>query len=123
MKNFILAVSLATFGLFASLNASPAGQSGGKALFGKRCGGCHALDRDKEGPRLGGVWGRSAGSVGSFQYSDALRKSEIKWTSEALDQWLADPDSLVPNNNMAFHVEGAEERSQIIEYLKQQSGR
>src|SRR5258706_10462869 len=30
----------------------------GEAIFEKRCGGCHALDRDKEGPSLGGVYGR-----------------------------------------------------------------
>jgi len=36
-------------------------QANGKALFEKRCGGCHALDRDKEGPRLGGVYARALG--------------------------------------------------------------
>jgi len=39
----------------------------GKAVFDKRCGGCHAIDRDKEGPRLGGVVGRRAGSVAGFE--------------------------------------------------------
>src|SRR5580700_10566743 len=47
----------------------------GKELFEKRCGGCHALDRDKEGPRLGGVYGRAAASVPSFDYSAALKNS------------------------------------------------
>jgi cytochrome c len=94
-----------------------------KALFEKRCGGCHALDRDKEGPRLGGVYGRTAGSVGSFQYSDALKKSRVKWTEETLDKWLTDTEELVPNNDMTFHVEKADERSDIIAYLKQNSGK
>ena len=98
-------------------------QADGKALFEKRCGGCHALDRDKEGPRLGGVYGRTAGSVDSFQYSDALKKSKIKWTEETLDKWLTDTEKLVPNNDMTFHVEKADERSKIIAYLKQNSGR
>jgi len=90
----------------------------GKALFEKRCGGCHALDRDKEGPRLGGVYGRTAGTIESFQYSEALKKSGIKWTEENLDKWLADTEKLVPNNDMTFHVEKAGERSEIIAYLK-----
>ena len=90
----------------------------GKAVFEKRCGGCHGLDRDKEGPRLGGVYGRTAGAIDSFQYSEALKKSGIKWTSENLDIWLTDTEKLVPNNDMTFHVEKADERSAIIAYLK-----
>jgi cytochrome c len=95
--------------------------AGGKDLFAKRCGGCHALDRDKEGPRLGGVYGRVAGSLDSFAYSDALKKSKIEWNADTLDHWLTDTDKLVPNNDMTFHVEKAEERSAIIAYLKENS--
>ena len=95
----------------------------GKALFEKRCGGCHALDRDKEGPRLRGVYGRVAGSVDSFQYSDALKKSKITWTEETLDKWLTDTEKLVPENDMSFHVEKADERGEIIAFLKQSSGK
>jgi len=93
----------------------------GKEMFETRCGGCHALDRDKEGPRLHGVYGRVAGSVDSFQYSDALKKSKITWTDETLDQWLTDTEKLVPGNDMTFHVEKADERAEIIAYLKQNS--
>jgi cytochrome c len=99
---------------------SPASE---KELFEKRCGGCHALDRDKEGPQLHGVYGRAAGSIQSFQYSDALKKARIVWTEETLDRWLADTDKLVPNNDMTFHVEKAEERRAIIAYLKQNSSK
>jgi len=96
--------------------------AGGKDLFEKRCGGCHSLDRDKEGPRLGGVYGRAAASVDSFQYSEALKKSKITWTEPMLDKWLTDTEKLVPDNDMAFHVEKPDERSEIIAYLKQNSG-
>jgi cytochrome c len=95
----------------------------GKELFEKRCGGCHALDRDKEGPRLRGVHGRVAGSVDSFKYSDALKNSKITWTDEKLDKWLTDTEKLVPDNDMTFHVEKPDERSEIISYLKQNSGK
>ena len=93
----------------------------GRELFEKRCGGCHALDRDKEGPRLGGVYGRSAASIATFEYSAGLRQSKIKWTEETLDKWLINPDKLVPDNDMTFHVESADERREIIAYLKQSS--
>jgi cytochrome c len=95
----------------------------GKQLFEKRCGGCHALDRDKEGPRLHGVYGRSAGSIDSFQYSEALKKSKIVWQEDTLNRWLADTEKLVRGNDMTFHVERADERRAIIAFLKQESAK
>jgi cytochrome c len=115
--------ALMAAGLSLSVPARAQAQADPKALFEKRCGGCHALDRDKKGPRLGGVYGRTAGSVDSFQYSDALKNSRVKWTEETLNKWLIDTEKLVPNNDMTFHVEKADERSEIIAYLKQNSGK
>jgi cytochrome c len=113
--------------LLAELTLSDVGRAqspaSGKELFEKRCGGCHALDRDKEGPQLHGVYGRKAASVESFQYSDALKKSNIVWMNETLERWLTDTGKLVPNNDMTFHVEKADERQAIIAYLKQDSGK
>ena len=106
----------------ASLRSGEAQQPAGKALFEKRCGGCHALDRDKEGPRLGGVYGRDSGAVNSFEYSDALKKSKVVWSDDTLDSWLTDPEKLVPGNDMSFFVQSAEERKAIIAYLKLSSG-
>ena len=125
-KPYILGAVVAAFVLLvAGSSVFAAGQAtgAGKELFEKRCGGCHALDRDKEGPRLRGVYGRPAGSVESFQYSDALKKSKITWSDETLDQWLTDTEKLVPGNDMTFHVEKAAERAEIIAYLKQASDR
>jgi cytochrome c len=120
--------AVSAFGvLLAGLSLSGPGRAqppaSAKELFERRCGGCHALDRDKEGPQLHGVYGRTAGSVDSFQYSDAVKKSKIVWNEETLDRWLTDTEKLVPNNDMTFRVEKAEERRQIIEYLKQNSGK
>ena len=117
----VTGLALLAAGSSLSLLGQGQAQATGKQLFEKRCGGCHALDRDKEGPRLGGVYGRTAGSVDSFQYSDALKKSGITWNDESLDQWLTDPERVVPGNDMAFHLEKADERRQIIAYLKEKS--
>ncbi|MEO8726077.1 MAG: c-type cytochrome [Acidobacteriaceae bacterium] len=95
----------------------------GQAAFEKRCTGCHAMNEDKEGPRLQGLFGRHAGSVSSFHYSDALKNSNVSWEEESLNKWLKDPDSLVPDNDMAFHVSDEKERSDIIAYLKRTSGK
>jgi cytochrome c len=90
----------------------------GKQLFEKRCTGCHSLDRNKEGPRLGGVYGRPAGTAPDFNYSVALKSAHFTWNEERLDKWLTDTESLVEDNNMEFHVASVEERAEIIRYLK-----
>ena len=95
----------------------------GHQVFDKRCGGCHSLDNEKEGPRLRGVYRRKAGSVTSFKYSDALTKSGVTWDDAALDKWLTDPDKFLPDADMDFHLEKADERADVIAYLKQLSGK
>jgi cytochrome c len=95
----------------------------GKELFEKRCSGCHSRNRDMEGPHLGGVYGRRSGTVPDFPYSDALKKAQITWTADTLDRWLTDPEQLVPDTDMAFRVEKADERAEIIRYLQQLPGK
>jgi cytochrome c len=91
----------------------------GKAVFEKRCTGCHALEVDREGPRLAAVYGRKAGSVPGFTYSAGLKNSGLTWTDATLEKWLSDPDLVVPDNNMSFSVPRADERRDLIAYLKQ----
>jgi cytochrome c len=90
----------------------------GKAVFQKRCAGCHTLDADHEGPRLRGVVGRRAGSVQTFDYSKALQNSNIVWSEDLLDMWLTDTNSVVPGNDMSFRVPRQDERVAVIAYLK-----
>jgi cytochrome c len=94
------------------------GEQNGKALFEKRCTGCHALDADHEGPRLKGVVGRPAGTVKTFQYSKPLQSAGFTWDEGKLDKWLTDTESVVPDNDMSFRVPKQEERAAIIAYLK-----
>jgi cytochrome c len=94
----------------------------GKQLFEKRCTGCHSLDQNKEGPRLRNVYGRQAGSIPTFNYSDALKSAHLTWDDVSLNQWLTDTESLVPDNDMSFHVPKADERADIIRFLKESSG-
>jgi cytochrome c len=95
----------------------------GKNLFQKRCTGCHAMTQDREGPRLQGVYGRISGSVAGFDYSPALKKAHIVWNGTSLDQWLTNPDTLVPGNNMEFHVANPDERRDLIKFLEHSSGK
>jgi len=95
----------------------------GKELFEKRCGGCHSLEKDKEGPRLGNVFGRKAGTIPTFKYSDSLKSAQVVWDDASLDRWLVDTDSVVPDNDMDFHVPKADERADIIQFLRVSSGK
>jgi cytochrome c len=104
----------------AATNADP---EQGKQLFEKRCTGCHSLDKNKEGPRLRGVYGRRSGSIPDFTYSDPLRASNIVWDERSLDQWLTNPEMVVRDNDMAFHVSNPDERAAIIQFLKAASGK
>ena len=90
----------------------------GKIVFEKRCTGCHAMEGDREGPRLAGVFGRKAGSVAGFDYSTGLRNSGIIWNDASLERWLSDPDMVAPDTKMDFHVPKAQERADLIAYFK-----
>ena len=108
-----------TFGLGVGVSLWSAGSAKhGAELFKNTCTGCHALDSEKEGPRLRGVFGRPAGAVHGFPYSDGLKKSGLVWNEVSLDRWLADPESTAPGNDMAFRIEDAGQRADIIAYVK-----
>ena len=120
MKLNAIAMGLAGVFVAALCFASPQVGDGvkGKELFQRRCGGCHSTDRPKEGPRLGGVYGRRAGSTQDFVYSDALKGAKFTWNEDLLDKWLTDTEAVVPDNDMSFRVSNGDERRDIIAYLK-----
>ena len=90
----------------------------GKSVFERRCTGCHALDSNREGPHLRGVYGRTSGTVPDFEYSDAIKKSGIVWNEDTIERWLRDTDAFVPGNNMGFRVPKAQDRADVIAFLK-----
>ncbi len=91
----------------------------GQEAYEKRCTGCHALDEDKEGPRLRGVFGKKAGILSTtFEYSDALKASNVTWDAPSLEQWMANPEKIIPKSDMFFRVPIARERADIIAYLQ-----
>ena len=113
-------VALLSLAPLASLSASAASADveRGRELFAKRCSGCHALDSDKEGPRLRGVFGRRAGAVDGFPYSDGLRNSGIVWDENRLNRWLENPEQTAKDTNMEFRVGDAAERAALVAFLK-----
>jgi cytochrome c2 len=47
-----------------------------------------------------------------------MKSAGFTWEARALDRWLTDTESLVPDNDMDFHVPKTDERADIIEYLR-----
>jgi len=91
----------------------------GKAVFERRCTGCHVLDVNRDGPKMRGIYGHMSAEVPGFNYSDALKQAHIRWDDVSLEKWLADPDSLVPDNDMDYRVAKEQDRLDIIRYLKE----
>ena len=89
----------------------------GEAIY-DRCMACHSLEYNRTGPRHCGLIGRKAGSVPDFDYSDAMKKSGITWTPEALDKFLKKPTEAVPGTIMTYDgVPDDRERTDLIAYL------
>ena len=74
------------------------------------------------GPNLTGIYGRPAGSVPGFRYSNAFRKAtvDLVWDAEALDRWLADSQAMARGSYM-FQKTAQPARGRIIEYLERRS--
>jgi cytochrome c len=114
-------VALVTFASLSSALAEPGDASRGQQDF-RACAPCHALepDRNMTGPSLANLWGRKAGSLPSFdRYSDPLKSSGIIWDDRALDGWLADPERMVPDNEMPFEgIKDGRVRADLLAFLK-----
>jgi len=114
---------LAAAGLIAAaLPSFAAGDAtAGRTLYQTRCSACHSLDFNGVGPAHRGVFGRMAAQAPGFAYSDALKSSHLVWNEESLDRWLADPEKVAPGQRMGVNVPQAQERADLIAYLKQAS--
>lgn len=121
-----LFASLILFGVVAagSVAAAEGDPAAGKRVFAQ-CSACHTVVKGKNGlgPSLHGVVGRKAATAEGFKnYSPAMQKSDIVWTEENLDKYLADPKGFIPGNRMIFvGLKKDEDRANAIAYLKQAS--
>lgn len=109
---------------YAALGAEPVvAAEAGQKKFNNRCRTCHSVKEgdNRLGPSLHNVFGRKAGtSSGYASYSQALTNSGVVWDEETLEKFIENPDALIPGNNMKPYsgITDAEERKQIVAYLK-----
>ena len=100
--------------------------SNGERQFMRKCSICHALDEQggrKAGPSLYGVFGRSAGTLPGYRYSDVLKKSRIVWNADTIDQLFdLGPDHYIPGSKMPMQViAGTKDREDLIAFIKTKS--
>jgi cytochrome c len=112
-------------GAAAALLASSGARADGDAARGEKrfeeCATCHSTERgvNNGGPSLFGVLGRKAGAIDNFRYSPALKSSNITWSPQTLDKFIADPQADVPGNRMPFAgMPDAADRADLIAYLQ-----
>lgn len=117
----LVIVMIGVIALSGRAPAEPGDAARGGRLF-RACAACHSLEpnRNMTGPSLSGVWGRKAGTLPSFaRYSDALKSSGIVWNDKSLDDWIENPQQLVPKNTMTFPgIEDLQERADLLAFLK-----
>ena len=93
----------------------------GEQVF-KKCERCHTLNPGalREGPNLHGMFGRKAGTAPGWTYSEAMKNSNVVWTRETLDAYLAKPKEFMPDSTMNFPgLRKPEDREAVITYLEQ----
>jgi cytochrome c len=108
-------------GAGTSFALSPGDPVKGEKIY-ERCSACHAIDRDRTGPRHAGLFGRVAGSVPNFPYSAAMKKAGangLVWNEDTLNAFLESPTTYIPGTRMGYAgVKDAQERADLIAYLK-----
>jgi cytochrome c len=121
-------IAAATFALLASpampaeAGAEPR-MGSGQAAFNNQCRTCHSVKEgdNRLGPSLHRIVGAKAGAGSGYpSYSQAMKTAGVQWDEATLDRFIADPEAVIPNNNMKPFkgIPDAAVRKAIVEYLK-----
>jgi cytochrome c len=117
-------------GLGLFLCAMPAGtraqdMADAERQFRQACSACHAAlagAPNRQGPNLHDAFGRHAGTLEGFSYSNALKASGLVWDEATLDSWLTDSQKMQPGTLMAYRQRDPVKRQLVISYLKNLTG-
>lgn len=101
----------------------PARLPNGERQFKRKCSICHILTASsarRAGPTLAGLFGRRAGTVPDYAYSDTLAGSEIIWNETTIDGLFdLGPDHYIPGTKMPMQrITAASDRKDLIDYLR-----
>jgi len=91
-------------------------------VFNNACRSCHTIREgdNRLGPNLHKVVGRKAGSLPGYNYSTAMKGAGFDWDEEKLERFIANPDEVVPGNNMKPYggLASADERKKVVAFLR-----
>ncbi|XP_023342656.1 cytochrome c [Eurytemora carolleeae] len=94
----------------------------GRRLFKKLCSHCHNIsegESHKYGPNLFGVFGKQAGSVPGYHYSEQHKNSGLQWTESNLNMYLENFKETIPGSKKKIPgVSKEEQRKDLIEFIK-----
>lgn len=95
----------------------------GERQFKRKCSICHALTAGsarKAGPSLHQIFGRKAGSLTDYSYSDTLLSAKIIWSDATIDALFdIGPDHYIPGSKMPMQrIVQQSDRDDLIEYLR-----
>ena len=98
--------------------------SNGERQFARKCSVCHTLVPDgarRAGPTLYNLFGRQAGTLPGYNYSQALLDSDIIWAEDTIHRLFTDgPDVVTPGTKMPIQrMKNEADRYDLIAYLKQ----
>lgn len=96
----------------------------GALHFWRTCSICHTLTSDggnRAGPTLYKVFGRKAGSLPGYPYSDALKNADIVWSEETIGRLFdLGPDHYTPGTKMPLQrIADPRTRNALIAFLKE----
>lgn len=94
----------------------------------KRCYSCHMLGTNafnRTGPQLNDLFGRPAGSVEGFKYSEDMARAAsggLIWDVENLGAFIENPKSLISRTKMRFKgIKDPVDRQNLMAFLRQYS--
>ncbi len=119
MKKFVLTAA-AILSFVPSAQAQDA--AAGEKVF-VQCRACHQVGetaKNTVGPLLNGLFGRTAGTVDGYNYSDANKKSGIVWDEKVFAEYIQNPKEKIPGTKMVYAgLKGEQRIADIIAFLKQ----
>jgi cytochrome c len=95
----------------------------GEMQFARKCSICHTLtpdDGNRAGPTLYNLFGRKAGALSGYPYSEALKKLDLVWTEDTVASLFElGPEHVTPGSKMPLQkITDEKLRGALIAYLK-----
>lgn len=118
---FILAALAVAGAAYASAWAEDAEPMPGQRVFGA-CKSCHQVGptaKNAIGPELNGLFGRKAGTVANYSYSEANQAAGFTWDEATFAEYIKDPKAKIPGTKMQYSgLKNERQVADLTAYLK-----